>query len=231
MRTQNPRRIRAVGFDFDHTLGIDNKLERVAFLHLLDGACVQGGRCLGTLAEEIETIDALLADQRAGHCTIEEAVEGFMRDRGAPDPRSAVDEYKRLCVDMVAVFVIPQPDARDVLLQLRRRGIPTGILTNGWSPLQQEKARRVDFDGPVLVSADLGIQKPELAAFQALAHALGASPDEIAFVGDNPQSDVAGSIRAGMAGVWFDAEGVKYPEDLPRAAKVVHSLTERLALV
>jgi HAD superfamily hydrolase (TIGR01549 family) len=227
----DPRRIRAVGFDFDHTLGIDNKLERVAFLRLLDRACTQGGRCLGTLAEEIERIDELLADQRAGHCTIEEAVEGFMRERGAPDPGSAVDEYKRLCVDMVPAFVIPQPDARDVLRALRERGIPTGILTNGWSPLQQHKARRVKFEGPVVVSSDIGIQKPERAAFEALARALDAPLEHVAYVGDTPQSDVAGSLRAGMMSVWLDAEGVKYPSGMPQPSATVHTLTELLSLV
>lgn len=232
METQNlRRRITAVGFDFDHTLGIDNKLERVAFLQLLDAACEQGGHCIGTLVQEIERIDALLANQRAGLFTIEAAVEGFMRDRGARDPASWIERYKDMCVDMVAAFVIPQPDARDVLRELRKRGLRCGILTNGWSPLQQHKAMRVGFEGPVVVSADLGVQKPERAAFEALARALAAPIEEIAYVGDTPAPDVAGSVRAGMIGVWLDAEDVKYPDDLPRPTEVIHSLTELLSLV
>jgi HAD superfamily hydrolase (TIGR01509 family) len=231
VQTQNRRRVRAVGFDFDHTLGIDNKLERVAFLRLLDSACTQGGQCIGTLAEEIESIDALLARQRAGDCTIEDAVDGFMRERGAPDSRTWSEFYKGLCLEMVPAFVIPQPDARMMLRALRERGISTGILTNGWSPLQQCKARRVEFQGPVVVSSDLGIQKPELSAFQALADALNAPLEEIAYVGDAPESDVAGALRAGMPAVWLDAEGVKYPEALPRPTEVIHTLAELLALV
>lgn len=224
------KNIRAVGFDFDHTLGIDNKLERVAFLRLLDDACEQGGRCIGTLAEEIERIDDLLARQRAAEFTIEEAVERFMRERGVRDPQAFVAQYKRMAVDMVRSFVIPQPGVREMLAELRRRNIPVAILTNGWSPLQQHKAQRVEFDGPVIVSADLGIQKPERKAFEALAQALGVPPGEIAFVGDTPSSDVAGAMRAGMQGVWFDAEGVVYPKDLPAPSAVIHSLAEIPAL-
>lgn len=220
-----------MGFDFDHTLGIDNKLERVAFLRLLDDACTQGGRCIGTLTEEIERIDALLADQRGGKFTIEEAVERFMRARGASNPPSCVDLYKRMCVDMVDSFVIPEPEVREMLWGLRERGVPSGILTNGWSPLQQCKAQKVEFEGPVVVSADVGVQKPELAAFQALAHALEAPIEEIAFVGDTPGSDVAGAVRAGMFGVWFDAEGLTYPDTLPPPSAVIHSLAELLSLV
>lgn len=231
MATRSPRRVRAVGFDFDHTLGIDNKLERVAFLRLLDAACEQGGRCIGTLAEEIVRIDDLLAKQRSGACSIEEAVVQFMRERGADDPFAFVADYKRTAVDMADSFVIPQPGVREMLAELRRRSIPYAILTNGWSPLQQKKAECVGFDGAVLVSSDLGIQKPDARAFAALAHAVQAAPAEVAFVGDTPQSDVAGSIRAGMQGVWFDAEGAAYPDALPRPSQVIHSLAELAALV
>jgi putative hydrolase of the HAD superfamily len=227
----DPPRIRAVGFDFDHTLGIDNKLERVAFLRLLDAACEQGGYCIGTLAEEIVRIDELLAKQRSGAFTIEEAVRQFMRERGIARPNAYVDEYKRMAVDMVRSFVVPEPGAPDMLAELARRGIPCAILTNGWSPLQQHKAQRVKFPGRVIVSSDLGIQKPERAAFEALTRVLGASPAETAYVGDTPASDVAGAIRAGMHGIWFDAEGVSYPPDLPPPTATIHRLAELTALM
>ena len=223
--------IRAFGFDFDHTLGIDNKLERVAFLRLLDAACEQGGHCIGTLAAEIEHIDGLLAKQRAGDFTIEAAVERFMRERGAPDPGSFVETYKRMALEMVESFVIPEPGARETLAQLQARGVPCAILTNGWSPLQQLKAHRVRFDGPVIASADLGVQKPDRAAFDALAAALGVRAEEVAYVGDSPLVDVAGAIHAGMQGVWLDAEGAAYPQDVPAPSTVIHSLTELLAFV
>jgi HAD superfamily hydrolase (TIGR01509 family) len=227
-RTRTEIKIRAVGFDFDHTLGIDNKLERVAFLRLLDSACVSEAHMIGTLAEEIERIDDLLARQRSGACTIEGAVESFMRERGCSDAHHYVDEYKRMCVDMVQYFVIPEPGVGEMLAELRRRQIPYAILTNGWSPLQSAKAARVGFDGPVLVSADLGIQKPEPAAYEALSKALGVPPEEIAFVGDTPAGDVAGALRAGMFAVWLDAEGVRYPQDVPPASAAIHRLPELL---
>lgn len=220
-----------MGFDFDHTLGIDNKLERVAFLRMLDSACEQGGRCIGSLADETARIDALLAEQRAGKFTIEDAVERFVRERGVRDTAGWADEYKRICMEMVHAFVIPEPGVKEMLWTLRERGLRSAILTNGWSPLQQRKAERVGFEGPVVVSADLGVQKPELPAFEALARALEAPLEEIAFVGDTPKSDIAGALAAGMHAVWFDAEGVAYPAELPPPSAVIHSLTELPSLV
>jgi putative hydrolase of the HAD superfamily len=89
----------------------------------------------------------------------------------------------------------------------------------------------LDFEGPVLVSDSLGTQKPDSAAFAALTRALAAEPDQIAYVGDNPRSDIAAAIAAGMRGIWLDAEGTTYPAELPAPSEVIHSLTELLTLL
>jgi putative hydrolase of the HAD superfamily len=223
--------LRALGFDVDHTLGIDNKLERVAFLRLLDVICGEGGRCLGTLAEESARIDDLLNRQRSGALTIDEAVARFASEHGASPSGTYAVRYKQMALESVSGFFVPQPDARLMLAELRRRGIPCAILSNGWSPLQQEKARCLAFEGPVLVSDALGAQKPDAEAFQALARALGTDPHNVAYVGDNPRSDVAAAIAAGMRGIWLDAEDVQYPAELPKPSAVIHRLAELLALL
>jgi HAD superfamily hydrolase (TIGR01549 family) len=220
-----------IGFDFDHTLGIDNKLERVAFLQLLEPIEADGGAPLGTLDDEIARIDALLIEQRAGHCSIESAVEFFVRERGVSQTDGYVERYKRIAIDAVKEFVVPLPGARTLPVRLRDLDVRYAILTNGWAPLQQHKAERVGFDGPVLVSSEIGAQKPEPQAFATLAKVLGLPADRVWFVGDNPETDVAGAIAAGMRGVWLDAEGAAYPMNSPRPSAVIHSLHEVLALV
>jgi len=223
--------IKALGFDIDHTLGIDNKLERVAFLRLLDDVCAEDGRALGTLVEEIARIDELLEQQRAGAFSIEQAVERFVKDRGAREPAGYVARYKHMAIDSVPEFFVAQVGTRSTLAELRRRDIPCAILSNGWSPLQQRKAQRLGFDGPVLVSDGLGTQKPDAQAFLALSRALTSEPAEVAYVGDNPRTDVAAAIAAGMRGVWLDAEGAAYPSGLPQPNAVIHSLAELLTLL
>jgi HAD superfamily hydrolase (TIGR01509 family) len=224
-------RFTAVGFDIDHTLGIDNKLERVAFLRLLDAICEQGGKCLGTLAQETARIDELLEQQRSGAFTIDEAVRRFGAERGAKAPEAYVDRYKQMALESVPEFFVSAPDARAVLGELQRRGIACAVLSNGWSPLQQEKARRLAFDGPVLVSDAIGAQKPQPEAFAALARVLRTDPRNIAYVGDNPRADIAPALAAGMHGIWVDAEGVTYARGLPAPSAVIHRLAELLTLL
>ena len=195
----------------------------MAFLRLLEAKI--------PLIDEIDRIDMLLANQRAGAFSIEEAVIRFVADRGGSDPQPYVARYKTMCVEMVQQFVVPEPGVRELLEALRSRSVPYAILSNGWSPLQQAKAARIGFDGPVLVSSDIGCQKPSPEAFAALQRALGAGAHEIAYVGDTPASDVEGARRAGLCAVWFDAERRAYPQELENPPVVVHTLSEVAGLV
>lgn len=224
-------RIRSLGFDIDHTLGIDNKLERVAFLHLLEEICSSGGHALGTLDQESLAIDRLLAEHRSGAFSIDEAVMRFVTARGLVNGSHFIERYKTMALESVERFFIPQPDARSVLKELRRRDLTAVVLSNGWSPLQQRKVECMGFDGKVLVSDMLGTQKPQAAAFTALARALGCELAAATYVGDNPIDDIDAAKGAGMQAIWFDAEGRQFPRELAAPDAVIHSLTELLAFL
>ncbi len=220
-----------VGFDIDHTLCIDNKLERVAFLHLLEQIAADGGRALGSLAEETENIDRLLAFQRAGGCTIEAAVDRFVSERGVEPSGRFCEGFRRMALAMAETFIVPDPEAKATIDELTEAGAALGVLSNGWNPLQVVKARRAGFTGKVLASADLGVQKPDAAAFRALAAELGLEPRRCFYVGDTPDVDIPGALEAGFRAVWLDNEGKTYPSGLPEPTHVVHSLRELVPLV
>jgi HAD superfamily hydrolase (TIGR01509 family) len=215
-----------VGFDIDHTIAIDNKLERVAFLRLLETLLDDGGHVLGSLYDEIVRIDALLAAQREGAFTIEDAVRRFTRERGVAPHERYIARFRDMAVEMVEDFVIPLPGARKAFAGLRERGVAVAVLSNGWNPLQIEKARRAGFDGPVLASADLGVQKPDRGAFDALLAALGTNAERTWYVGDDPRCDVDGARDAGLRAIWLDAEGRAYPPDVAAPTCTIRSLAE-----
>lgn len=220
-----------VGFDIDHTLVIDNKLERVAFLHLLERVIARGGQPLGSLQLESDNIDALLTFQRGGGCTIEEAVAKFVSERGVSAVDHFAEDFKHWCLSMVDSFVVADPDARPTIASLEAAGVRLSVLSNGWNPLQISKARRAGYGGRVIASGDIGVQKPSAAAFEALIADLGLPPERCFFVGDTPESDIAGALRAGMRAVWLDHEGKKYPHGAPQPTYLIHSLRELVELV
>lgn len=227
--------ILGVGFDFDHTLGLDNKLERVVAIEL--------GRRLADAARTAffdpagSAFDGYIGRYRNGSMSFEEALVSYFRSSsGAPaddrrDFAEIITDFRREALYRAPEFVRPIPGATELLAQLEARGLPHAILTNGWSPLQEEKARLVGFKGPVLVSDVIGVRKPAPEAFRTLCDALGCAPSQTAYVGDDPRTDVGGALAYGMAAVWFDWEGHAYPSDLPPPTFRIGALSELAALV
>ncbi len=223
--------VRGIGFDIDHTLAIDNRLERVALLRLLEFVLARGGHTVGTLADEIESIDALLARQRSGEFTIDDAVRLFVSDHGLEPNRSFVETFRANAVEMVEEFVVPLPGVKRMLETLRRRGIAVAVLSNGWNPLQARKALQAGFDGPVLVSSEIGERKPQAGAFDLLVARLGMQSDETWYVGDDPHVDVAGAQEAGMGAIWINWERREYPQGLAPPRHTILTFDELLELI
>jgi len=219
----------AYGFDFDHTLGRDNGLERHAFFAYardLGGALDEHDATLG------HDIDRALDRVRSGGSALELEIPAFYAAHGMHNASAAA--WKERCFALVDSHVQASAGAVELLRTLREHGIPAAILTNGWTPLQQMKIERAlgeDVVPAILVSDQIGALKPARAAFAALAGALGLPPERIVYVGDNPAVDVAGSLAAGMQAVWVDVDGVAYPpEILPPTLRVtaLGELAERI---
>lgn len=56
-----------------------------------------------------------------------------------------------------------------------------------------------------------GAAKPEPAIFARAAAELGVPAASVAHVGDDPELDVLGAMRAGMVGVWLNRGGAPWP--------------------
>jgi FMN phosphatase YigB (HAD superfamily) len=216
----------AVGFDFDHTLGFDNHLERFAF---------------GRLAKELgvpidvderrtyDLIEGQLTAFRAAEIPMAAMLEGFVASlppRAAAldlDSAALVERYCEICYALVEEMVHPLEGAVDCIAALVRDGIPVGILTNGWSPLQEKKIARAlgYFPGPVLVSETIGAYKPSAVAFHLLETTLGCNADSLWYVGDNPVADIDGARAYGLRAVWLTDHAAPYPEGLkPPTARI-----------
>ena len=222
--------VRGIGFDLDHTLAIDNRLERVAFLRLLEVVLDEGGQTIGTLTDEVESIDALLARQRGGAFTIDEAVRHFVAQHSVEPADRHVETFRRYAVDMVGTFVVALPGVRSTLAALHERGIAVAILSNGWNPLQRRKAEQVGFRGPILVSDEIGAQKPAARAFECLLQTLESDAPETWYVGDDPECDVAGAQAAGLQGIWLDWERKAYPQQLRAPDRTITGLRQLIEL-
>jgi putative hydrolase of the HAD superfamily len=88
------------------------------------------------------------------------------------------------------------------------------LVTNGAACLQREKLSASglsDYFETVVVSADLGIAKPEASVFEHALSQLGADKDDAVMVGDSISKDVDGALAAGLGAVWINRGGLPAP--------------------
>lgn len=68
-----------------------------------------------------------------------------------------------------------------------------------------------------LLSAEIGVLKPEAAAFEAMQRKLGLFPGNLAMVGDSWNDDVLGALDAGWTAIWVNREAKPRPDHDPEA--------------
>ena len=214
-----------IGFDFDHTLGLDNRLERTALLNVLGREAAAAGKDQ-TLWGDM--VDAALHEYRSGRHSLHVALEVLFENVCGTKCNRAVlfERFSEETIALAPSHIEAITGARELLARLAAAGVPTAILTNGWNPLQQRKADLIGYEGAVIVSDDIEIRKPDGRAFDILAAALELPPSQIIYVGDSPEADIVGALNAGMQAVWFNWEKKTYDERLPKPSAVIYSLDE-----
>jgi pyrimidine 5'-nucleotidase len=213
----------AVLFDFDHTLGRDNRLEERVLLELAARYCPR-------VPSAAEITDAL-AEFRSGEISLDEMVEDAIADWGGKRRREISKEYRERCLALVPSCVEATPGARELYDWLAERGVAHAILSNGWTELQRSKAAAAGYSGRVMTSQEIGYWKPDVRAFRHACEALNFERASTMYVGDSPEADVAGSKAAGLIACWADLERRSYPVQLVAPDYTIERLSDIPALL
>jgi len=122
------------------------------------------------------------------------------------------------------------PDTIPCLEQLRKRGIPMGIITQNLDTDAEfrDHALRINGIGEyfsvVATSESIGYDKPDPRLFLGAADRTGFSPESILHVGDKVELDVAGAKASGMQAVLIDRSGIANQGQ--ERGRVISSLSE-----
>jgi len=95
---------------------------------------------------------------------------------------------------------VPVPAMYEIIRTLRAAGFSTALLSNSWGGDEYPRADFPALFDAVVISAEVGLRKPEAAIFLLAADALGLDPRECAFV-DDVAANVAAAAACGMTGV------------------------------
>jgi putative hydrolase of the HAD superfamily len=143
-----------------------------------------------------------------------EAWSHALADQGVNDLQLAEELAERFVVERRArheVFA----DVADTLEHLAESH-SMALVTNGAACLQREKLSASGLSGyfdAVVVSADLGVAKPDSVVFEHVLSELGAEREHTVMVGDSISKDVDGALAAGLGAVWVNRRGSPAPAD------------------
>ena len=119
-------------------------------------------------------------------------------------------------------------DTATTLDSLRAHGKRLGVITNGGTARQRSKLSALglaDWFEVVLISEAEGVRKPDAEIFRRALQRCGVGPSEAAFVGDHPETDIAGARRAGILPIW---RHVPYWRPVAEDTLTVHRLVDIL---
>jgi putative hydrolase of the HAD superfamily len=125
---------------------------------------------------------------------------------------------------LAAVRFRPYPEVPEALWRLRADGARLAVVSNWDVSLHDvlERTRLRPLVDAVVISAELGVAKPDPAIFHAALERLDATADDALHVGDSMEHDVAGARAAGVEAVLVARDGASVPEGV----RAVASLTE-----
>ena len=158
---------------------------------------------------------------------------------GAADHALTLDEAALL--EAVRMYARPLregvsagPGAVEALAELRERGYRIGLISNTIWPAELhiedlEEIGILHYLEHLTFSGEIGIWKPNPQIFQHALEALGATPEQSIFVGDNPNEDILGAQHVHMRAVWVRSP--EFPLGQVQPDAIVETLPELLPIL
>lgn len=219
-----PGAIRHVLFDLDNTL-LDGE---AGFVRLFRELYHTSGHMRRTHTEE-EAV-ALMVSYDSRHVGGGNRLNGLFGDimRQWPGVFRDLEQAMQVYLTTIPRMLILDPPTRELLEELRERGIPSAIVTNGRAILQANKIRESGLDGlvqAIVISEELGIAKPDRRIFERALEQIEANPLTTMFVGDDIKEDILGAKGLGMRTAWVH-RGREWPHEGQNPDHVVSHVSE-----
>ena len=87
-----------------------------------------------------------------------------------------------------------------------------GIITNGSTHRQKAKIINTNLNNyfdTIIISEEVGLSKPDKRIFELALNKLNVQPEDVLFIGDDLEKDIAGPQNANINGVWFNPQKIK----------------------
>ena len=112
-----------------------------------------------------------------------------------------------------------------ILELAKKNNVKLGVITNGPSAHQWAKVNALGVEKwipreNIIVSGDLGINKPDARIFDAMQEKLQLDAEFLYYIGDSFENDIVGANNAGWKSIWINRYNKEYPPGIEIYKKV-----------
>ncbi|UKT63310.1 YjjG family noncanonical pyrimidine nucleotidase [Pedobacter mucosus] len=215
-------------FDLDHTIwdfdrNAEETLNELYHTYSLNELGLKS--CADFITTYTENNHQLWADYHLGKITkdflrAERFSKTFLQLGIHPDavPHQFEDDYVRLSPTKTNLF----EGAEQVLSYLQKK-YSLHIISNGF---KETTLTKMDLSGlnpyfkNIIISEDVGANKPNPAIFEFALHIANASKAESIMIGDSLEADIYGALDFGMDAIFFNPTKKDKPENV--AQQIIH---------
>jgi putative hydrolase of the HAD superfamily len=201
------KKLSAVLFDIDDTLYSTTEFARKARANAVDAMLAAGLDVpRETVLRELEEVLAEFSSNYEHH--FDKLIQRLRpRCLGKKNPALIVAAGVTAYHDTKFRELKGFDDTFPLFRDLSQTGVRLGVITHGWTVKQAEKLVRlgvVPFLDPqaVFISDQIGINKPNPKLYLTALADMGLPANEVMYVGDSPEHDIAPPRSIGMITVW-----------------------------
>lgn len=199
-----------IHFDGDWQAVFSKSLHALARQLKADGITVKPTLLREAFRRQVEAAQA----ERQKDCverTSDSVLRQVLADLGAsPVDDGVIERALRSLFAVSEARWVPMPGLHEMLSALRAARYRLGLISNasdaGNVRRLMVKAGLLNTFDPELISASVGIRKPEARLFEQVLTAWGTPPQAVVMVGDTLGEDILGAQRAGLRTIWFTAD-------------------------
>ena len=192
--------IKVVAFDLDNTLYNENKY----FEAVINFFCETHN-----LENNLFIADFYKIERKS-----KDIFGDLLKSRGMYEPHLQEELFN--IYQSVNIKLTPFPVVPDILKILKEKSINTAIITNGDLKVQQNKINSLllnDAVDLIVYARKWGreFEKPHPKAFEYLMEYFSCLPEEVLFIGDNEENDIAAATKVGMQTYKVENSDQLYP--------------------
>jgi len=209
-------------FDLDHTIWDFDRNAEETLLELYDSYQLKsiGVNCAQEfIASYTENNHKLWAQYHLGqitkdHLRSERFSSTFIQMGVSPSqiPHQFEEDYVQLSPKKTNLF-----DGAEKVLSYLQKKYQLHIISNGFKETtltKMELSALNPYFKNVIISEDVGVNKPDKAIFEFALNKAGAQVHESIMIGDSLEADIRGAQNFGMKAIFFNPQKTKKPVDV-----------------